>query len=187
MLVKGREKASSWMQGYDGGAAELVHKQTEGVAVVAFVHNDVSAGAQMREQEGFGLIEIGDVRAGQKKAEWVTECVTGQVNLGGEAGSGAAHRLRQLATCGAGAMRMHPHRGTVDEEVLVVSSGGQSGMQRLPKSVARPSTKTRIDALPGTEYRWQIAPRYAGAQDPEDPFDPQAWIPTGASTPLRPA
>jgi hypothetical protein len=35
MLVKGRFLGSARMQGYDGGAAELVHISADGITVVA--------------------------------------------------------------------------------------------------------------------------------------------------------
>ena len=65
VLVKGRRDGSSRVQGYDGDAAELVHISADGVAVVALVHDGVGAGAQMRLGQRLGLVESGDVRAGE--------------------------------------------------------------------------------------------------------------------------
>ena len=44
MLVKGRFLGSARMQGYDGGAAELVHISADGITVVALVHDGTAAG-----------------------------------------------------------------------------------------------------------------------------------------------
>jgi len=41
---------SSWMQGYNGDAAELVHISEDGVAVVAIVHDRAGIGLEA----GFG-------------------------------------------------------------------------------------------------------------------------------------
>jgi hypothetical protein len=51
MLVKGRLECSIGVHGYDGDAALLVHISTEGVAVVALVHEDAGTGSQMGGQE----------------------------------------------------------------------------------------------------------------------------------------
>ena len=61
MLVKRRFPGSAGVHGYDGDAAELVHISAVGVAVVALVHDGESAGPQMCSQEGFALVEVGDV------------------------------------------------------------------------------------------------------------------------------
>ena len=175
------------MQGYDGDAAELVHISADGVAVVAFVHDDVGTRAQVGTQEGLGLVEVGNVGAGENEAEGITQGVAGEMNFGGEAGFGAAHRLGELATGRASAMGVHAHRRAVDEQILVVACRcTQCGLDGGPKAVARPSAKAGINALPGAKGRRQIAPPYAGAQHPQDCFHPQALISTATAAPLRP-
>lgn len=59
MLVKRRVLRSAGVYGYNGDAAMLVHISTDGVAVVALVHEDTGAG--------------------EDKAEWVAQGVTGEM------------------------------------------------------------------------------------------------------------
>ena len=50
VFVNGGLLGSSWMQGYNGDAAELVHISEDGVAVVAIVHDRAEIGLEA----GFG-------------------------------------------------------------------------------------------------------------------------------------
>lgn len=86
MLVKRGFLISTGIYGYDGDAAELVHISADGVAVVALVHDGEGLRLEMSFEQGFALIEVGDVGPGENKAQRVTERVAGEMNLGGEAG-----------------------------------------------------------------------------------------------------
>ena len=93
MLVKGRFYRSAGVHGYDGDAAELVHISTDGVAVVALVHDGESVWPEMGLEEWFALIEIRDVRAGEDETQRVAQGIASEVDLGREAGFGASHGL----------------------------------------------------------------------------------------------
>lgn len=58
MLVKERLLSSAGVHGYDGDAAMLVHISTDGVAVVALVHNEPGIGPQVGAQERPAVVEI---------------------------------------------------------------------------------------------------------------------------------
>ena len=148
MLVKSGFGSTIGFWGYDGEAAELVHKSADGVAVVSFIHEGMGSWLEVLAQERFGLIEIGDVGGGEDDAEWVAEGVAGDMDLGEETGAGAAHRLGHLASRRVGAMGVHAHRSAVDHQVLVVAVlGAQHGEDRRPQAVGRPGTEPVV-ALP---------------------------------------
>lgn len=88
------------MQGDDGDTAELIHTGPNGVAVVTLVHDGVGGGLQMRPQERLGLVEVGNIGAGENETEGIAERIAGQMDLGGKTGPGTRHGLRQLAASG---------------------------------------------------------------------------------------
>ena len=61
VLVKGGVLSSTWVQGYDGDAAGLVHKSADGAAVVAPVHNDAGPTLKISGEQWLALIEVGHV------------------------------------------------------------------------------------------------------------------------------
>lgn len=187
MLVKGRFLAPVGMYGYDGGAALLVHISTEGIAVVAFVHDDRGAGPHMGAHQRFGLVDVGDVGASQDKSQRITQGVAGHVDLGRYAGPGPAHRLRQRASGRTRSMRVNTHRRAVDQHMLAVGLLSQRLMDRTPQTASRQQPETAVDTLPWTEKHRQIPPPRSGTQHPQDAFDPQSQIPTAAAATLRPA
>ena len=77
VLVKGRFYRSAVAYGYDGAATEWVHISTDGVAVVVLVHNRVTLMVEAGGRDRFTLIVVGDVGAGERKAQRIAHCVTG--------------------------------------------------------------------------------------------------------------
>lgn len=187
VLVKGGRDGSSWVQGYDGDAAELVHISADGVAVVALVHDGKGAGAQMALEQGFGLNEVGDVRAGEHEAQRITERVTGQMDLGGQAGAGAAHRMRDLPSGRVGCVRVYPHRSAVDHQVFIIPRLLlEHRPDRRPQTAFAPRLKPPVSALPRPKRLRQIPPRRSRSQYPQDRLDPQPNNFARSATPLRP-
>jgi hypothetical protein len=82
MLVKGRFLAAVGMYGYDGGAALLVHISTEGIAVVAFVHDDSGARPHVVTHQRPGSMDVGDIGSGEDKSQGIIESIAGHVDLG---------------------------------------------------------------------------------------------------------
>src|SRR5690606_21121557 len=108
MLVKGGFLRSTREQGYDGDAAELVHISTDGVAVVALVHNGAAAFFKVSRQEGFALVEVRHVRCGDDEAKRVAQGIARQMDFGRKAGLRAPHRLGDLAAGRTGRVLMNP-------------------------------------------------------------------------------
>lgn len=184
VLVESGFLCSAGVHGYDGDAALLVHISTDGVAVVALVHEGERAGPQVLAQQGLGLIVIGDIGAGEDEAEWITQSIAGEVDLGGKAGLGPAHGLGKLAAGRTGPMGVDAHGSAVDEEVFIIALRTDRGQQCGPKSGGRPATETGVDALPRAEANRQIPPGRSGAQAlvgafPATPVDPAQAVPVG--------
>ena len=148
VLVKGRFFGSAIAYGYDGGAAELVHISTDGIAVVALVHDRVGLGFEVGAQERFTLIVVGDIGAGEQEAQRIAQGVTGQMDFRREAGLGASHRLSELTARWTGGVLMYAHRSTVDHQVLVIRLISHIAKQALPQPRERPAAKARIHARP---------------------------------------
>jgi len=137
MLVKGRFFGSTGISGYDGGAAELVHISTDGIAVVALIHDGPALRLEVCMQEGFALVIIGNVGCRQQEALGIAEGVTGQMNFSRETGSGSAHGLCELSAGRAGGVLVHPDRGTVNHQVFVVGAFfAQDLKDSLPQAAA---------------------------------------------------
>jgi len=186
MLVKGGFLNSARMQGYDGDATELIHTSANGVAVVALVHDGVGGRLQMSAQERLGLVEVGDIGAGENKAERIAECVARQVDLGGQTGAGTRHGLRQLATLRIGSVSVDPHCGAIDHERFEIPLPAQSAEDRRPQAVIGPSPESIIDTFPIPKVRRQITPGRSRAQNPKDRFDAQPDALTPPATALSP-
>ena len=90
MLVKVGFFGSAGVYGYDGDAAELVHISADGVAVVALVHYDKSVRFEVCLQQRFALIKVGNVGASEDETERITQSIAGQMDLGGQAGTGSS-------------------------------------------------------------------------------------------------
>src|SRR5882762_9213215 len=73
MLVKGGFLRSAGVYGYDGDAAELVHISTDGVAVVALVHEGEGLRTKVGLEQRLALVEVGDVGAGKDEAHRVAQ------------------------------------------------------------------------------------------------------------------
>lgn len=133
MLVKGRFFRPAGVYGYDGDAALLVHISTDGVAVVALVHDDLGAGPQVCAQERQALVEVRDIGPGKDEAQGITQRIAGEMDLRRETGLRASHRLRELTTRRTGTVGVDPHGGAVDHQVLIVPRRfTQAGVDRLP-------------------------------------------------------
>jgi len=57
MLVKSKFGRTIGFRGYDGEAAELVHKSANRVAAVSFIYERMGSWLDVFEQERFGLIK----------------------------------------------------------------------------------------------------------------------------------
>lgn len=110
------------------------------------------------------------------------------MNFGGQAGAGARHRLGGLTAGGVGSVGMHPHRGAINHHGFVVPIYTAEGAPYCrPQTRFGPSAKPIIHGLPSPEHLRQIAPWRAGAQYPQDRFDPQPHVPACPAAPLGPA
>ena len=91
------------------------------------------------------------------------------MNLGGQAGAGARHRLGGLTAGGIGAVRMHPHCGAIDHDGLVFAIGAAERLpNRRPQARLHPSAKAVIDRLPLPKHLGQLLPQDSRAQYPQD-------------------
>ena len=73
VLVKGGFFSSTWVQGYDGDAAELVHISADGVAVVALVHDDAGPTLKISGEQWLALTEVGHVGPCNNKTEGIAQ------------------------------------------------------------------------------------------------------------------
>lgn len=61
--------------------------------------------------------------------------------------------------------------GGIDDQIFEVGIIGQTGEHPLPSAFCTPSAETAESAVPIAEFRGQIAPRRARANDPEHRFN----------------
>jgi hypothetical protein len=73
-------------------------------------------------------------------------------------------------------MLMRPPDGRVDDQVFEVRIIGQGLEKTLPNPGPRPAPEAPVDTVPRAEVSGQIAPRRAGARDPQDGIDKQPRV-----------
>jgi hypothetical protein len=74
-----------------------------------------------------------------------------------------------------------PDDGAVDDRVLEVRIAGQTAENHLEDAIQCPSSETLEDRIPIPESRGQVAPRRAGAGDPQHRFEKAPIILAGAA------
>jgi hypothetical protein len=71
----------------------------------------------------------------------------------------------------------------VDHEPLEIRLVDEFPKEVLPESLVSPSAETTVGVFPVPVVRWQIAPRSARSQDPEDGVEEESVV-FGSSSPL---
>ena len=73
-------------------------------------------------------------------------------------------------------MLMRPYDSGVDDKVFEIGIFTQLGKKTLPNALSRPSAETPEHTVPFTKLFWQIPPRGAGADQPQDTIDEQTIV-----------
>ena len=75
--------------------------------------------------------------------------------------------------------------GGVYHEPFEVRLVNHDFKQPFPDAFVTPTAKSTLGIIPATELRWQVAPRSAGAQNPDNSIDESAII-LGDTVPISP-
>lgn len=113
------------------------------------------------------LCQIVRLSSRQLPARQIAQPFDQAVNLSGQPAARAPDRLIAVFFWGAGRMLVGSDDGGVEEDFLEVRVLGQLREDAMPDPAIRPTCKTFVHTVPGTEACRQIPPRRDGASDPQ--------------------